>query len=210
MAHPLRAFARTFPGRHLLRVLLCALMYLLEVSVMPYIVIGGVTPKLLIVMLSVMIVGFGTQKGFWCACCYGIVLQAMMPTHSIISLLVYPILTVFAGLLFADRSHRQLEFRRSQGKRGEDLSPLLRTPLCCALICLFYDIVNIAYIYLRGTDITSVHIQRGLLDILLTVLLCLLLMFPLRYVLGLRYNRLEHEKAVRYRMSRAARKGGAA
>lgn len=208
--HPLRGFSRTFVGRHTVRILVCVLAYLLQVCVMPWINIGGVTPSLLLVILAVFVVGFGRQKSFWVACCYGLVIQTMLPSHSIISLLLYPVSTVFAGLLFADRTHRQLEYRRSQGKRGENLTPLLRTPLCCALLSLVYNAVNIAYVYLRDSDLTSMHITRGLLDILLTTLLCVLLMLPLRRVLGLRYNRLEHERPVKYSMNRSMRKGGTA
>ena len=208
MRETMHRFARSFVGRNLIMTAVCALAYLLQVSVMPYISIGGVTPSLLWIMLAIMVVGFGKNRSFWCGAMYGIVLQSVMPTTSIVSLMMYPLITIVAGLLFADKSHQQLEQRRAQGRSDRNASPLLRTPVCCAVMTFLYNVVNISYIYLRGTDVTGDHLMRGLLHMVLTTLLCLLLMFPIRYLLGLRYNRLERKQAVKYENAVPKPKGG--
>ena len=208
MARLLRKLFRSTLGRGLTKILLALLIYLLQVCAMPYVSIGGVTPSLIIVMIAVMTVGFGRMYAFWTGACYGILLECMSPATLIINLLIYPISALLCSLVFSDKSHQQLELERNQGKSGRNTSPLIRTPLCCAVNSLIYNTVNIAYVYLRGTDLTVGHIGRGLLDILLTTALCVVLMLPMRYLLGLHYNRIERARPIRYEAAKTPLKGG--
>lgn len=170
---------------------LLMLTYLLQVCVMPYFAIGGITPSLILVVIAIVTVAYGRIRAFWAGAFFGIVLEVMQPTRAMINLMLYPVCALLGAVIFADKSTQQLEYERSIGKAGRNASPLLRTLLCTLFNVTVYDVVNITYIYLRGASITAVNIGRGLLSVFLTVLLCLILMIPLRRFLGLRVVREE-------------------
>ena len=121
----------------------------------------------------------------------------MTPTVSLLNMAMYTA-AGFIAFIFTDRSPQQLEFRRSQGRSGYNMNPLLRTVLCCLLLIVLYNGVNLMKIYLSGYELVTVHFTRALLSVVLTELLCLLLMMPLRLLLGLHYVPLRREKPVRY------------
>ena len=52
--------------------------------------------------------------------------------------------------------------------------------LCTALNTLIYEVVNVTYIYVGGSALLSGHIIKAVGDVLLTSVLCLILLFPLR------------------------------
>ena len=106
--------------------------YLAHVSIMPYLRMGDVSPSMLIAITAIVIVGYGLLRGVWTGMFYGIVMEIMLPTVPILSLLFYPVSALFCGLFFADRSAAQLQYARSAGKRAKNASPLLRTVLCAA------------------------------------------------------------------------------
>ena len=62
----------------------------------------------------------------------------------------------------------------------KELPPRLRTVLCTALNILFYEVINVTYVFIRGSALTPGHFLKAFLDVLLTTLLCLVLQFPLR------------------------------
>ncbi len=169
--------------------LVVLLTYLLHTCLMPEIRILGVTPNLIIAVLGVVAVCFERVKTLWYGLIMGILLEVMLPTTPLLSLLLYPIIAALCMLIFSDKSMQQLEYERGLGKPGRNRPAWLRTPLCAAFGTTVYEIVNIAYVYLRGTDIEFSHILRGLINVLLTAALALVLMVPLRRFFGIRVAR---------------------
>ena len=55
-----------------------------------------------------------------------------------------------------------------------------RTVLCTALNTLVYEVINLTYIYIGGNALTFTHILKSFGNVLLTSLLCLILLVPLR------------------------------
>ncbi|MBE5810350.1 MAG: hypothetical protein E7318_05370 [Clostridiales bacterium] len=160
--------------------------YLAHVSVMPYIRLGDVSPSLLIAMTAIITVGYGMLRGLWTGMFYGIVMEIMLPTVPMLNLLFYPISALLCAVFFADRSEAQLQYARSIGKRGRNISPLVRTVLCAFFNCVIYDIVNLVYMYLSGAALSSALIQRGFSSVLATTLLTIIIMVPVRKILGFR------------------------
>lgn len=167
--------------------------YLAHVSVMPYLKLGDATPSLLIATLAIVTVGYGMLRGLWAGMFYGIVMEIMLPTVPILNLLFYPILSLLCGLFFADRSAAQLQYARSIGKRGRNISPLVRTVLFALLGVVVYEIVNLVYMYLSGADITAKLIRRALTDVLATTALTAVIMIPVRKLLG--FRKMEEKRA---------------
>ena len=173
-------------SRQIKLILVILLGYLCQVSVMPYFRVGSVTPSLIIAVTAIVTVGYGLLRGLWTGMFYGIVMEIMLPTVPILNLLFYPISALFCALFFADRSEAQLQYRRSIGRRGRNTSPLLRTVLFALVNVAVYEIVNLVYMYLSGASITATLIQRGLTDVLATTALTVLIMVPVRKLLGFR------------------------
>ena len=160
--------------------------YLAHVSIMPYIRIGDVTPSLLLSTTAIVTIGYGMLRGLWTGMFYGIVMETMLPTVPMLNLLFYPISVLICGVFFADRSEAQLQYARSIGKRGRNISPLLRTVLCAMVNVLIYEVVNLVYMYLSGADISAALIQRGFADVFSTTALTAVIMVPVRKILGFR------------------------
>ena len=117
---------------------------------------------------------------------YGIVMEIMLPTVPMLNLLFYPISALVCAMFFADRSEAQLQYARSIGRRGRNISPLLRTVLCALVNVIVYEIVNLVYMYLSGAELSSALIQRALIDALATTVLTAVIMIPVRKLLGFR------------------------
>lgn len=167
-------------------ILAILLGYLGHVSLMPYIDIGGTSPSLLIAMTAIITVGYGLLHGLWIGMFYGIVMEIMLPTVPMLNLLFYPISALLCAMFFADRSEAQLQYARSIGRRGRNISPLLRTVLCALVNVIVYEIVNLVYMYLSGAELSSALIQRALIDALATTVLTAVIMIPVRKLLGFR------------------------
>lgn len=177
------------------RLMLAILLgYLLQVSVMPYLRVGDMTPSLLIAMMAIVTVGYGLLRGFWAGMIYGIVMETMLPTVSMLNLLFYPASALLCGVIFADKSESRLQIERSTGRRGRNISPLLRTVLCGAFNIVLYEIVNLIFMYLSGATLTGVLIRRSLTNVLATTALTALIMLPVRKLLGFR-KAIEVQKA---------------
>ncbi len=174
--------------------------YLAHVSIMPYISIGGVSPSLLLAVTAIVTVGYGLIHGLWIGMFYGIVMEIMLPTVQMLNLLFYPVSALLCGVFFADRSAAQLQYARSIGKRGRNISPLIRTVLCAAVNTLIYEAVNLVYMYLSGAELSSVLIQRALTDVLMTSALTLIIMLPVRKFLG--FRKVEDAPAAQMRFDR--------
>ena len=171
---------------------------LAQVAIMPYIRLGDVTPSLLISITAIVTVGYGMLRGLWTGMFYGIVMEIMLPTVPMLNLLFYPISALFCAVLFADRSEAQLQYQRSIGKRGRNTSPLFRTVFCTMVNVILYEIVNLVYMYLSGATLTAALIQRSLTDVLATTLLTVVIMLPVRKLLGFRKKEETQAPAMRF------------
>lgn len=184
--------------RYLKLVLVILAGYLTHVSIMPYIHVGDVSPSMLIATTSIVTVGYGLLHGLWAGMFYGIVMETLLPTVPMLNLLFYPISALLCGVFFADRSEAQLQYARSIGKRGRNISPLLRTVLCAMVNVIIYEFVNLVYVYLSSSNLSADLIQRGLTDVLATTLLTAVIMVPVRKLLGFRKKEETQAPAMRF------------
>ncbi len=183
-----------FACRNQLKLLLVLVLgYFVQVCVMPYVKIGDVTPSLLLALVAIVTVGYGRIRGFWAGCIYGILMETMLPAVRLMNLLLYPASALACSVPFADKSEARLEHERSVGKAGRNLNPYLRTTACAGMNAVIYELVNVVYIYLRGTQLAWPHISRALADVLLTALLALVIALPVRRFLGFKRLRIEED-----------------
>ena len=175
-----RNYQTGFVRRYLMLALMIVLGYLFEVCVMPYFRPFGVSPNLLYVMIGIITVAYGKLRAFWAGLCFGLLMEIMLPSVPYLNLAVYPISTLFCSFAFADKPLKTLEYERATSKKTKELPPWFRTVLCTALNVLIYEVVNLTYIYLGGSTLSIDHIAKAFADILLSSLLCLALLFPLR------------------------------
>ena len=170
--------------RPLFNFTLVLLAYLLQLTLMPELRFWDVTPSLLFAMVAIYSVSYGKLHAFWIGAFYGIVLETMQPTRELFSLLIYPVAALLGSVIFSDKSSRQLEYERSLGRSGRNVTPFLRMPLCAALNTIVYEVVNVTYIYLREGAIAGNAIGRAVLNVVLTTLLTIILMYPVRRMMG--------------------------
>ncbi|MBR2822482.1 MAG: hypothetical protein IKE24_02200 [Clostridia bacterium] len=182
-----RLIAPGFFRKYLVFLLLLPLGYLCQVCVMPYLKIGGITPNLLYVNIAIITVAYGRVQALWAGLIYGFLMEIMVPGVRYVHLAVYPVSSLFVSFVFADKTLRRLQMDRAMKRNSREIPPLIRTVLCAMVNVLVYETVNVAYIYLQGSDLTPGHFWRAGLDIFLTGLLCLLLSFFIRpLILGRR------------------------
>lgn len=175
-----RKHQTSFLRRYIVLGLLIVFGYLCQVCVMPYIKIFSVTPNLLYVIIGIVTVAYGKLRAFWVGLCYGLLMEIMLPSVPYLHLILYPVTTLFCSFAFADKPLKTIEYERAVNKKSKELPPWLRTVLCTALNILVFEIVNVTYIYLGGSPLTFGHFSKAFLNVILTSLLCLLLLFPIR------------------------------
>ena len=166
--------------KYLILFLLTFLGYFAEVCIMPYVKIFGVTPNLLYVVIGIVTVAYGKLRAFWVGLVYGILMQIMLPSVTMLNLALYPLTTLFCSFAFADKPLKTLEYERAVNHRRKELPPWLRTVLCTMLNTFVYETVQITYIYLGGSPLAVNHFLRGLADVFFTGVLCFLLQYPVR------------------------------
>lgn len=166
--------------KYLILFLLTFLGYFAEVCIMPYVKIFGVTPNLLYVVIGIVTVAYGKLRAFWVGLVYGILMQIMLPSVTMLNLALYPLTTLFCSFAFADKPLKTLEYERAVNHRRKELTAWLRTVLCTMLNTFVYETVQITYIYLGGSPLTVNHFLRGLADVFFTGVLCFLLQYPVR------------------------------
>ena len=172
----MKAFFRRLlrPGffrKYLVFVLLIPLGYLTQVCVMPYFHPFGVTPNLLYINIAIVTVAYGRLQGLWAGLIYGFLMEIMVPSITFLNLALYPISSLFVSFAFADKSLRRLQMDRAMKRKSREIPALVRTVLCAMVNVLVYETVNVAYIYLQGTDLTFRHFQRAIWCVLETGLL---------------------------------------
>jgi len=166
--------------KYLILFLLTFLGYFAEVCIMPYVKIFSVTPNLLYVVVGIVTVAYGKLRAFWVGLIYGILMQVMLPSVTMLNLALYPLTTLFCSFAFADKPLKTLEYERAINRKRKELPAWLRTVLCTMLNTFVYETVQITYIYLGGSPLTVGHFVRGVADVLLTGALCFLLQIPIR------------------------------
>ena len=169
-----------FIRKYTVLLLLTFIGYFSEVCVMPYVKIFGVTPNLLYAVIGIVTVAYGKLRAFWVGLIYGILMQVMLPSVTMLNLAIYPLTTLFCSFAFADKPLKTLEYERVIRRQRKELAPWLRTVLCAMLNTLVYETVQITYIYLGGSPLTVSHFLRGFADIVLTGALCFLILLPVR------------------------------
>ena len=169
-----------FIRKYTVLLLLTFIGYFSEVCVMPYVKIFGVTPNLLYAVIGIVTVAYGKLRAFWVGLIYGILMQVMLPSVTMLNLAIYPLTTLFCSFAFADKPLKTLEYERVIRRQRKELAPWLRTVLCAMLNTLVYETVQITYIYLGGSPLTVSHFLRGFADIVLTGALCFMILFPVR------------------------------
>lgn len=172
--------------------------YLLQVCVMHYFPISDVTPSLIYAVVAIVTVGYGRIRALWVGAFYGIVLEVMLPSIDLLNLALYPVSALFCSAFFSDKSETQLEYERSNGKPGRNVSPYLRTLGCCAVNVLIYEIVNVFYMYLGGSSLSPDVFGRSIVNILYSTGLAGLLALPVRRFLGFRKPEAENPARMRF------------
>lgn len=175
-----RQYQTGFLRRYLALGLITLLGYLCEVCIMPYIRPFGISPNLLFVVIGVVTVAYGKLRAFWVGIIYGLLMEIMFPSVTFINLAMYPVSTLFCSFAFADKPLKTLEYERATNKRKKELPAWLRTVLCTALNTVVYEVINLTYLFIDGNTLTFMHILKGFGNVVLTSLLCLLLLVPLR------------------------------
>ena len=166
--------------KYLVYMILVPLGYLFQVCVVPYINILGVTPNLLYAIIGIVTVAYGRLQAFWTGLIYGLLMEVMLPSITYFNLALYTVTSLFVSFVFADRSLKQLEMNRTLKRKSIEIPAWLRTLFCAMVNVAVWETLNVVYISLGGTALTSNHILRALTDVILTGLLTLLIEFPIR------------------------------
>lgn len=147
---------------------------------MPDLKIGGMSPNLPMVLIGIVTVAYGKLRAFWVGCAFGLMTEIMMPSISFFNLALYSLSSLFCSFLFADKPLQRIEYERALNRKHRELSPLTRTFLCVLTNAFVFEIFNVGYIYISGTEIELNHIMRAVTVILSTGALAILIMLPLR------------------------------
>ena len=178
-----RQYQTGFVRRYLALFLIILFGYLFEVCVIPYIRPFDISPNLLYVVIGIITVAYGKLRAFWAGMIYGLLMEIMLPSVPFLNLAIYPVTTLFCSFAFADKPIKTIEYERATNKKSRELPAWLRTVLCTALNTLIYEIVNVTYIYIGGTQLQARHFLKAFGAVLLTSLLCFILLFPLRRII---------------------------
>ena len=79
-------------------VLLIVLSYLLQVCVVPYIKVFGVSPNLLYVAVGIITVAYGKLRAFWAGLIFALLTQIMLPSVSFLNLGLYSLTPLFLSV----------------------------------------------------------------------------------------------------------------
>ncbi|MDO4482948.1 MAG: hypothetical protein Q4C54_00520 [Clostridia bacterium] len=175
--------------------LVVLLAYLCQVCIVPYLAMGGVTPNVMLAVIAIVIVCHGMLRAYWAGACFGIITDAMMKPMIFFYLLMYPILALFMSVFFADKSEKRLEAERASNPSAHNMHPYLRTPLCAACCQLLYEVVHMLYLYIGGIALMPVHYGRAIGAVIYTTVLTILMMVPVRRMLGFKKPPKEKKQA---------------
>ncbi len=190
--------------------LITVMAYLLQACVMQHLSIWGVKGSVLFAAIAVLMVTCGKKYAFCSSCMIGLMMESMLALADVPGMYViaYPVIAMLFAQGFADRTERQLERRRviieeyraKLSERGAkeswlhrlfhpqregDLPAYLRIPISAGLMDLTLNVVLCFYMYLIGEELSFRHLARILISVLYTVGIALLVMVPLRFLLGM-------------------------
>lgn len=183
MRRVVRAFLLVFVG------------YLCQVCIMPHMTVGSVAPNLLFALIAITTVAYGRFYTFGITCVAGILMEVMTGGVPSLNLIAYPAIGQMGSLIFADKSERKLEQERSQGRPGANANPYLRTVLCALFNITWFEAVHLLFVYLYGVDLGWIQYGRALGSILYTVVVTVLIMVPVRWLLGMYARRAKAQAA---------------
>ena len=172
--------------------------YLMQVCVMPYFKIGPITPNMMVATIAIVTVGYGRLRALWTGLIYSLLLITFLSSMPMIDLLLYPISALLFSVFCADKTASRLQYERSIGKAGRNISPLLRTVVCAFLNAVAVEFVNLVYTYLLGATFTATAFSRALTCVLCTTALTALIMLPARRLLGFRKPEPEGTQELRF------------
>lgn len=178
--------------------LVLLLGYLVQVCVMPYLKVGGITPNIIASCIALITVGYGRLRALWAGLFYGILLETFLASVPMMNLLTYPVSALLCSVFFADKTATRIQHEQARGKTGRNVSPLLRTVLCAAALCVCIEIVNLVYASLSGASFTMTALGRALTCILSTAALTALIMIPVRRFMGFRKQTPKADPVIRY------------
>ena len=178
-----RRYQTGFARRYLVLVIIIGLGYLCEVCIIPYFRPFGISPNLLYVVIGIITVAYGKLRAFWAGLIYGLIMEIMLPSVPYLNLTIYPITTLFCSFAFADKPLKTIEYERATNRKSRELPAWLRTVLCTALNTFIFEVVNVTYIYLGGSPLHTDHFLKAFGSVILTSLLCLILLFPVRRII---------------------------
>ena len=104
------------------------LAYLVQVCVMPYLPINGVSGSVVFAVIAVFTVSCGKKYAFCSSCLIGMMMETMLSNVPGLYVIAYPAITMLCAQTFADMTDRQLERRRLAYERRQvhPCSPLYR------------------------------------------------------------------------------------
>lgn len=175
---------------------LVVLAYLIQGSIMPYLKIFGKSPNLLMSVIAITSVAYTPVMAFGVAALTGILKETLMPTIPGMEVIIYPALGFLATVLFGDKSERKLEQEIAAGKKGQNLPAHLRTLFSVAFLMVIYEIVYLIYVYLAEGLLPVNMVFGALWSVVYTLLLTLVMMLPIRYVLGM-YSAFKEKRKMR-------------
>lgn len=169
--------------RTIVYILMVLLGYLIQVCIVPHLLIGGASPHILFVIIGIITVACGKLRAFWVGLIYGLLMEVMLPGVRYMNLALYSLSALFCSFPFADKPIKTLEYNRAIGSSKRELAPWFRTILCTLSNSFIYEAVHLTYIYLSGTPLGMDHIARSAGSILYTLIVGIVLQFPLRRAL---------------------------
>ncbi|NLB90660.1 MAG: hypothetical protein GX786_05520 [Clostridiales bacterium] len=165
--------------------ILVVIAYLVQGNILPHFDVFSVTPNLFISVIAISAVAYTKVLAFGVSALIGILVESMLPTLPMLNVIFYPAFGFLASILFGDKSERRREEEIAAGKKGNNLSPHLRTILASVFLSTVFETVHLTYIYLAGAEMTAVLFLKGFWSIAYTLILTLVIMIPLRYALGM-------------------------
>ncbi len=186
--------------------------FLVQSCAMTYLEIGHVSANLLIAWIAIILVSLGTSYAACVSLLCGILMECTMSSVQALYLLLYPIAALIACALFADYGERKMERKqlaREQllsgtgtgrliarrlkrllhinytRERPLQLPPWIRILLSAAFIEGVFQLILVLYGYLNGYGLDMGHLGRALLAVLYTTAAALVLMIPLRALIGM-------------------------
>ena len=163
--------------------------YLVQVCVMPLLPLFDIRGNILLACIAVIAITYSPFFAYISGAVAGMLMETMLSPFNFFNLIIYPVLALLGAYAFADKNERRLERERSLGKKGENISPFIRIPLCAAVMMFVKEVVNRLYVYLSGEGITFFHFTRVLAAVLFTAGLAVIIMLPIRRLLGIRLRK---------------------